>query len=93
MITHPAEQHPLTDLLGLFRELNIEGISEHDFVDYLFVRTGIDRLSDLTPEDIIKYKKVLTGIRGKEKTKMEFRKFLLEIQAKLQKSGWGAFEK
>ncbi len=93
MDEQPAEQNPLTDLLGLFAQLNFPGVTEHDFIDYLFVRTKVMRLCDLTPEMIEKYKKVLIDMQGNEKTKMEFRKFLLEIQAKLRRCGWEIFKK
>lgn len=88
----PVEQDHLSNLLGLFAQLNLSGVTEHDFVDYLFVRTKVRRLCDLTPEMIEKYTKILIDMQGNEKTKMEFRKFLLEIQAKLQRSAWEAFK-
>lgn len=93
MTSPPAEQHSLSALLGLFRQLNLSGITEDDFIDYLFIRTKVSRLCDLTTEMIEKYTEILVDMQGKDKTKLEFRKFLLEIQAKLKKSGWEAFEK
>lgn len=60
---------PLFRLLGAFRSLGLEGIDDHDFIDYLFVRTNVMKLLDLTPEIFEKYEKILNDMQDKEKNK------------------------
>ncbi len=92
-MTASAEQSPITVLLGLFSSLSIEGIDGHDYIDYLFVKYKLKKLSDLSPEMTEEQKGILENMRDKEGVRLRFRKYLLEIRAKLGKYGWDAFDK
>lgn len=92
VIKENAGQPPLSDLLGLFAQLNID-VPEDYYVDYIFVKYKLKKLPDLTQEMIDKQKQVLINMKSKENVKLEFRKHLLEIQAKLRRDGWGIFDK
>lgn len=85
--------NPILTLVGLFLSLKLDGVTAHDYVDYLFVKYHIAKLPDLTPEMVSEQELNLSNMLDKKKIKADFRKYLLEIQAKLKKFGWGAFNK
>lgn len=87
MTTQPAGQPPLSDLLGLFAQLNIDGVDGHDYVDYLIVKYRLACISDLKREQVRDERDILNRMIKNTKIKEEFRIYLLGIQAKLKEYG------
>jgi len=73
MTTQPAEQHTLNTLLGLFSQLNLAGVTGHEYVDYLFEKYGLKKLPDLTQEQIRQQVTILQGLAQNNKTREQFR--------------------
>jgi len=71
------QQHTLNTLLGLFYQLNLAGVTGHEYVDYLFEKYGLKRLSDLTQEQLAQQVVILQGLALNNKTREQFRGKLL----------------
>lgn len=77
MTVQPAEQPTLTTLLGLFSQLNLTGVTGHEYDDYLFEKYGIAKLPDLTQEQLAQQVTILQGLVQNKKTREQFREKLL----------------
>lgn len=80
----------IDSLLSLFSDLHLEGVSGHEYVDYLFCKYQIPNLN--LSEEIVKEQiNNLTKMKNDQKTKAEFRLHLLRIKAKLKEyRSWAA---
>jgi len=76
MTTTNAGQSIL-ELLGAFRQLNLTGVGDNEYADYLFEKYNLEKLPDITENQVQQQVVILQGLATNNKTRDQFRQKLL----------------